>query len=651
MSRAFIQSILFASTVAASVSIPTQIIAEELPTVVVSAARTEQSTVTIPAAINIITQDDIQASGASNVSEVLRNQGGIYLTDYFGTGTHASIAMRGFSSEVAASNTLIIVDGRRLNNIDLSGPDLNSISIKNIERIEIIQGSAGALYGDQAVGGVINIITKSPTAASKELELSAGSYNRQRITAKIEDRVSDKISYRLTGDYLESDNYRDNNTQQNSDVFGRLNYQLDGGLLFVEAQRVSEDMELPGPLSLAEVEQDRRQSAVDYLSDYSDSETDVMRLGIRQSLLENWLTEAELTSRDQRIDVQQSFTGWVVSAPSAIDYKQAEFTPRVIGVYPMDNREMMVTLGADLLDTDYSSELTAITDVQKQQSYYAQLVVSFMTKWHLTMGSRHAMVENDVVSLYKTGNVDSSVTVAEYGLSYSPVDSVRLFVRLDENFRFAKVDELTYTSPGVELETQTGESRELGVEFKQPEYSVRAVIYRLALNDEIAFDPTVPQPTGAFYAGANVNFDPTTHDGLIVDAHYQLTQALAFNASFTYNDAVFDSGVFEGNTISGVPEKVFILTTDYKQNDNWHYFVELSYTGEYYLSGDNANLLGKQSSYSIVNANINYDRKAWSFSARINNLLNKEYIESANSWLAYYPSPERNFWLSAAYRF
>ena len=145
---------------------------------VVSAARTEQSTVTIPATINIISRQEIEASGASNVSEVLRNQGGIYLTDFFGAGTHSSVAMRGFSSSTAASNTLVIVDGRRLNNIDLSAPDLNSISIKDIERIEIIQGSAGTLYGDQAVGGVINIITKVPEQARKEIQLSAGSYDR-----------------------------------------------------------------------------------------------------------------------------------------------------------------------------------------------------------------------------------------------------------------------------------------------------------------------------------------------------------------------------------------------------------------------------------------------------------------------------------------
>lgn len=656
MSRALIQSILISSTLASGVAIPVQSLAEELPTVVVSAARTEQSTVSIPAAINIITQDDIEASGASNVSEILRNQGGIYLTDYFGTGTHATIAMRGFSSETAGSNTLVIVDGRRLNNIDLSAPDLNSISIKDIERIEIIQGSAGTLYGDQAVGGVINIITKSPTSATKDIELSAGSYNRQRITAKIEDKISNKLSYRLTGDYLETDNYRDNNTLENFDIFGRMNYRLNGGMLFAEAQRVKENIQYPGSLSQVEIDQNRRQSNVFNLGDYSDSETDVMRIGLRKLMSAIWLTEVELTARDQSID------GVIWGDGFINDNQQMEFTPRLVGAYPLAHGDLTMTIGVDLLETDYVYESKSTffpsktEDDQKQQAYYAQIVWPIFNKWNMTFGGRHAKVENDVVSSTKTGNVDDNVTVAEYGLSYTPIKSVRLFARHDENFRFAKVDELTYTSPGVELETQTGESKELGVEIKQSDYSVRAVIYRLDLKDEIAYDSLAPKPIAGNFNGANVNFDPTTHDGVIVDAYYQLTQSVGFNGSFTYTEAVFDSGVYGGNTISGVPDKVYLLTMDYRQSSNWRYFVEVAYTGDRYLPGDNDNLQGKQSSYSVVNTNINYDRKAWRFSVRINNLLDKEYSESsvaadAFSPAAYYPSPERNFWLSAAYRF
>ena len=648
MSRAFFHSIILGSITTASVSLPVQSLAEQLPTVIVSAARTEQSTVTIPAAINIITQDQIEASGASNVSEVLRNQGGIYLTDLYGTGTHSKVAMRGFSSESAVSNTLVIVDGRRLNNIDISAPDLNSISIKDIERIEIIQGSAGTLYGDQAVGGVINIITKTPEKVRKEIELSVGSYDRRRVTAKIEDKLSEKISYRLTGDYLESDNYRDHNAQENFDVFGRLNYQLDDGQLFMEAQRVKADLELPGALSQAELDQNRRQSSFFDL-DFSDSETEVLRFGLRKTLVEDWLAEVELTVRDQAIE------SVLWGGASQIKNEQIEFTPRIVGVYPLQYGDLTMTIGADLLTTDYAydSASRVVTDEQQQQAFYAQLVWPIVDRISITLGGRHAVIENDVVSSTKTGVVDDSATVYEYGFSYSPNKNLRLFARVDENFRFAKVDELTYTSPGEELETQTGKSNELGIELKQSDYSIRAVFFRLNLKDEIAYDSTAPTPVGGLNPGANVNFDPTTHDGLIVDGSYQLTQSLGLNGSFTYNDAVFDSGVYKGNSISGVPEKSLLLNVDFNRDKNWRYYLEWAYTGELYVSGDNDNLQARQSNYSVVNASINYDQKAWHLSARINNLMNKEYSEFSVTYppVYYYPSPERNFWLSAAYRF
>ena len=183
------------------------------------------------------------------------------------------------------------------------------------------------------------------------------------------------------------------------------------------------------------------------------------------------------------------------------------------------------------------------------------------------------------------------------------------------------------------------------------EYSLNAVLYRLSLEDEIAFDTSAPRPIGGPFAGANVNFDPTTHQGLILSGHYRVSTDLGLASSFTYTDAEFDSGVYKGNSISGVPDRLFSIASDYKYNDLMKVYIEAAYTSDRYLSGDNDNLLNKQSAYSVVNANIEYKVKNLLISARINNLFNREYIESANNWGALYPSPERNFWLTMAYKF
>lgn len=223
---------------------------------------------------------------------------------------------------------------------------------------------------------------------------------------------------------------------------------------------------------------------------------------------------------------------------------------------------------------------------------------------------------------------------------------------MDENFRFAKVDEFTYTSPGEQLDNQKGRSKELGFEWNGGDFGLNAVVYQLKLRDEIAFDPSAPEPVGSFFGpGANVNFDPTTHEGLIVDGQYHVNQELSLFASLSYVDARFDSGVFADKQISGVPKRVASLAFAYKATPALQTYLEWNYSGNQYVSGDNDNALEKQPSHSVVNANVQYSQQRWVYALKVNNLLNKEYIESQNSFGSLYPAPELNVWLSATYSF
>jgi len=110
-----------------------QLLAEELSPVVVSATRSTQSLVTTPSSITIITSDDIENSGASNIAEVLNTQASIQLNDLFGNGSRVQVSMRGFADN-AKSNVLILVDGRRLNNPDLAAPDLSGVVLQKRQK-------------------------------------------------------------------------------------------------------------------------------------------------------------------------------------------------------------------------------------------------------------------------------------------------------------------------------------------------------------------------------------------------------------------------------------------------------------------------------------------------------------------------------------
>ena len=188
-----------------------QLSAEELSPVVVSATRSTQSLVTTPSSITIITSDDIENSGASNIAEVLNTQASIQLNDLFGNGSRVQVSMRGFADN-AKSNVLILVDGRRLNNPDLAAPDLSGVALKDVKQIEIIHGSAGTRFGDQAVGGVINIITKTPEKYSAHAEVEIGSFNSKNLRGSISNKV-DKLGYRLSVEKIDTDNYRQHNKQ------------------------------------------------------------------------------------------------------------------------------------------------------------------------------------------------------------------------------------------------------------------------------------------------------------------------------------------------------------------------------------------------------------------------------------------------------
>jgi iron complex outermembrane receptor protein len=628
---------------------------DDLGTIVVSAARTEQSEINTPASITVIGRKEIENSSAQNVAEVLRARGGVNITDLYGDGSRFSVDMRGFG-EAASRNTLILVDGRRLNNIDNAAPFISSISLRDVERIEIMQGSAGTLFGDQAVGGVINIITRRPDKFSGQVEAGVGSYNRRQLFANIGDAMANGIDYRLSGEFVRSDNYRQHNEVERRNLLGTAGYRYRTGRVFVDLQNFYEDLNTPGSLLPAEAEQDPRQSLPEFSGDYIKTWNNVGRIGLNQGLGKHWHFEGEYTYRDEKSDIVQSFRGFQVTDVKGIERERQELTPRFIGFYNNRHGEMQFTVGYDYADTDYLSEITSKTDRQKVKGLYAQGVIPFSTSWTLTLGGRSSDVENDYVDNSFTGSGNNerfteSVKVWTMGLQYRPTDAWRLFLRRDGNFRYATVDEFTYTSPGDELKTQTGVSYEFGSEWLIAGYRAKALLYRIDLENEIAYDPSATPPTGAFFPGANVNFDPTTHQGLILEADHQLTQNFRIGAAYSYVNAQFDSGIYAGKTISGVPRDTFKVMTDYDFARDWHWFFEGNYTGKQFLAGDNANALGWQSGYTVLNTALDYRWKGLKISGRINNLANKKYAEAANSFGSVYPMPGRNYMLTASYNF
>jgi len=636
--------------------------AAEIPAVVVSAARTEQSTLTTPASITVITRKQIDDSGSTHIVEVLRGQGGVQINDLYGDGGRATVGMRGFA-ESAGSNTLVLVDGRRLNNPDIASPDLNSIALEDVERIEIVQGSAGVLFGDQAVGGVINIITRKPGALRHSIELSAGSYNTFKFHGMTSQALDNGVNYLVSLDARESDNYRQHNESSYLNGFGKLGYEYNSGSVFAELQYIDDELNTPGTLFDDEVAADRRQVNPNFATDFSDAKTTVGRVGLVQTIGRNWSFEGELTSRDTDGVFRLSSVFGAETENATQDRNINEFTPRFIGFIPALNNTMM-TIGGDAIESDYhlSSRFGDQLNDQSQRSVYAQAVVPASSILDVTLGVRYASVENEIrdtgmFALYPTGvQVNDDVTVGTLGLAIKANENLRVIVRADQNYRFAKVDEFLQPafspiSTPILLETQTGLSLESGIEWSQGGNSAKFIVYKLDLENEIAFDPI---------NFANINLEDTERKGVITSGRWQTTKRLGLSASYTYTDAEVSSGAFAGKEIPFVAKHSALLTTDYAVSQSWQLYAELVAISNRVFSGDFDNVLGKLPGYGVVNFKAEYNIDDFTISGRVNNLLNKQYSDvgqlgtDPNTFAAreaYFPSPEINFLLTAAWNF
>lgn len=639
--------------------------ATEVAPVVVSGTRFERSEVSLPAAMQIIGREQIQASGARNVGELLRGRGGVQVRDLYGDGSRTTIDMRGFG-ETAHGNTLVLVDGRRLNNTDIADPDLSVVSLDDVQRVEIIQGSAGVLYGDQAVGGVVNIITQQARGFSAEAKLSTGSYSRRGLHVSAAHRLDNGLSFRLSGRKRHSDNYRRNNETDYENVLARVAFDHAGGSVFAEYHQVDEDLRTPGSLTRAELLADRKQFGAGKGNDFIDTDTVGQRIGLRQVLGNNLSLEAELANRESDTDFLLGFGGVPATGPANTQYRHVtEFTPRLVGVWDTDNGELLLTAGYDLARTDYEL-LTGFglqSNEQHVSGYYAQTVLPVLPRVDLTLGARYARVSNDLLDTFAFPagiDIDDNEFLTEAGLAFRPGEQWRVFVRRDENLRFAKVDEYTNPVPGTILDTQTGVSWEFGAEWSDGRHSARAMVYRLDLEDEIVLAPGV----GAFGFPANTNLDSTRRNGAIVGVGWQALEALHLSADWSYTDARVRSGALDGQRVPFVARHSVRLGVEYEAMKGLSVQGEFIAVSDRVFSGDFDRQLPLFPGHGVVNLGLTYAIDDWTFGARIDNLLDNEYSDfgarstvfpppafAATQVENFYPAPERNFWLSASYRF
>ncbi|HHW13947.1 MAG TPA: TonB-dependent receptor [Firmicutes bacterium] len=194
---------------------------EEL--IVVTATRLPLPEVKVPASVEVITSEVIEMAGARNLGEAIRLAPNVMAVSSGGPGSLISPRLQGASS----AQVQVLVDGRSINN-GLVPVDLSRIPLSDVERIEVVKGPVSSLYGANALGGVINIVTQRPKGRQNETSITLGGFGERRLAFSSSD-VSNKGSYLLTGDFLETDGWRLNSDFSSQAVAGKLGWAVPGG--------------------------------------------------------------------------------------------------------------------------------------------------------------------------------------------------------------------------------------------------------------------------------------------------------------------------------------------------------------------------------------------------------------------------------------
>ena len=652
------------------VALTTTAIAEPL-TIFISGNRSETPGLGIPAATTVISADEIAESGATTLVDVLKTQSDIQISDYSSHGQNAVIDMRGFG-ETANSNVAILVNNRKLNpSGDTTAFNFNTINLEQIERIEIIKGSASVLYGNQAVGGLINIITKKPIKDSSSITQTIGSYDHLSTNVNITKKINPTADFTINAYKSESEGYRDHNSSEVERLDLSSNFTTKLGDTHVSFQNLNDYQTTPGALLLDSSSypdiNDVGRTGINnsFISDYIKNEINTTTINHKTNLNANTASDLNFRHISGYREFIQSFQGYTETVIAKQNRELFELSPHFTTTFG----DSTLSYGFDLQNTDYqlvSSQGTQKVD-QDISAFYGQLQSKINDEIAITTGIRHARVENFIpgAPLYDNSysvlstenyNLNDDITVGSLGIEYSPKSSDVFFARADQNYRFAKVEEHTNTTDydgtiePIGLKNQTGISYEIGYKFVSTALNFDFSLSRLKLENEI----TSAIRNLGYTQIYNLNLDSTTKDSFNLSFNNQLSNYFLIGSGYTYTKAKITSGDHKGNTTPGVSEHSASAFISYKPNDKWTHKISTIYTGDSYLISDFENDRQKLGGNTVVNTTSSYTDGDIKLLFSINNVFDELYYSygaTSDSGDGVHPAPERNFMLTIKYTF
>lgn len=617
-----------------------------LTPVVVTASRFANDPALAPIGATVITAEDIRSAGVDNVNQAIRKIGGVYgRQSSYGT-QDFDLDLRGFGTN-SSQNLVVLVDGVRLSENELSVAQLSSIPIDTVERIEIVRGGSSVLYGDGATGGVIQIITKRPqlNATHGSVTAEVGQFNHKTVRASVA-KGWEGFSLDANVSKLESDNYRDNNAVDQENFSGGAQWASNEGRIGMRVDIARQDSRLAGPLSLDKFEQNPRKTSSP--DDFASTDTNRYTAFIERKL-GAWEVAAELSHRER---TSKAMYG---AYALQFDGRMTQFSPRIRHLTASGSLTNEFVLGMDFAhwtrsaNSNYNGDpFPQVDGSQQSKALYARNEIK-VGEARLALGARHEIFDKDSVEngvgLY---DVSQALNAWELQGSYAATPLLNLFAKTGQSYRVANVDENGSTQVDNQpLNPQISHDLELGATLGSAVRKITAKLFQHRLKNEIFYDQTID---------ANVNLDPTKRQGIEIEASTRLATAFTLSANLQHVSAKFTEGPNAGNEMVMVPKNIVSVRLNWLPADGQSADIGAQWVDSQRYGGDfENNCLARIPSFVTLDGRYAKRVGAWEFAITGSNLTDKHYYSNAYSCKpgisGIYPGAGRQLKLSARYDF
>ncbi|MFB0827721.1 TonB-dependent receptor domain-containing protein [Chromobacterium violaceum] len=563
--------------------------------VIVTASRIAQPLSKTLADATVITRDEIEESGAQTLQQVLSRQAAVSITTNGGPGTSSSIFMRGANS----NHTVVLVDGMRISSATTGTTAIQNIPLEQIERIEILRGPASSLYGADAIGGVIQIFTRTGEGAPRfNAGFEAGSRGTGKLTAGIDGKTGD-TAYSLQLSHAQSDGFSATNPRNqtyynpDNDGYGNDSYTASVNQTLAPGHDLT--LRLYQTFAMNDWDrsnkwtgQDRAKSrltgqSIESKNQFSDVWTSRLRFSKTQDKLENFYNG----NFDVRADLYQT--------------TQEEW---------LWQNDLNTTFGNIILGISHGTQKIESGDVYsetKRSQGAGFATYQFEQGAHLFQASLRRD-HDDQFGGKTTGKFD-------YGYKFAEGWMAR--VGYGTAYKAPTFNDLYYPYSGnPSLKPEDSKNTELSLQYRKGQQSFSVTIFQNKINQLINWAPAAPDSE----IWVPKNIDRATIRGLTLEGA-TVVAGVDLGANLTLLDARDDG---TGHWLERRPRQSANFTAS-KELGKWTLGAEQQIVSRRY--DDPANTEAKAlHGYGVTNAFANYRfARNWTATARVDNLFDREY--------------------------